>query len=177
MAYDGLIISFLGQGLAAARPAAPNIDPDAIALYWSTDASPGLELSVWAGAAWHAPSGFIASAIAMTASEAFSGGEFCNIHASSGAKIRKANATDDTKPVNGFVASAITSGAAGLMAVPGSRLTGLSGLTPGVPYYLDTTAGAITATPPSGSGNLVQEVGIALSATELLFNPKLGVTL
>lgn len=113
----------------------------------------------------------------MTASEALVAGNFVNIHASSGAKIRKANATDDTKPVHGFVPSAILSAAAGSMIGPGRVIPGLSGLTPGATYYLDTTGGAITDTPPSASGNLVQEVGLAVSATELLFNPKVGVTI
>lgn len=115
--------------------------------------------------------------VTMTASEALSAANFVNIHNSSGAKIRKANATDDTKPVNGFVPAGIANGASGTMIAPGRVITGLSGLTPGSAYYLDTTGGAITATPPSGSGNLVQEVGVALSATDLLFTPKQGITL
>jgi hypothetical protein len=118
-----------------------------------------------------------ANSSSLTASEAIAAGSFVNIYSSSGAKVRKANATDDTKPVNGFAAGAIANTASGTIQGPGGKLTGLSGLTPGATYYLDTTAGGITATPPSGSGNLVQEVGIAVSATELLFNPKLGVTL
>jgi hypothetical protein len=125
-----------------------------------------------------APSGsYVPATVTMIASETISAGQFVSIHASSGAKIRKANATDDTKPVNGFAAAGIASAAAGAMTVPGNVITGLSGLTPGAIYYLDTTAGAITDTPPSGSGNLVQEVGVALSATSLLFNPKKGLTL
>jgi hypothetical protein len=116
-------------------------------------------------------------AIPMATSEAFAGGEFANIHASSGAKIRKANAADDTKPVNGFVPAAIANPGSGTMIAPGTRLAGLSGLTPGATYYLDTIAGAITDTPPAAAGNFVQEVGVAVSATELLFNPKQGITL
>lgn len=113
----------------------------------------------------------------MEASEDFAGGEFCNVHASAGAKIRLADASDDTKPVNGFVPDAIATGDPGSMITPGAVITGLAGLTPGVPHYLDTAAGGITDTPPAGAGNLVQEVGVALSATVLLFNPKQGVTI
>ena len=51
MAYDGLITSFLGQGLAADRPAAPTIHPSAIGLYYATDTK---VLSRWAGGAWSA---------------------------------------------------------------------------------------------------------------------------
>jgi hypothetical protein len=74
--------------------------------------------------------------------------------------------------------AAIANGDAGLMVMPGRKIHGLAGLTPGARYYLDAAvAGGITDTPPAGAGNLVQEVGVALSATELLFNPKVGVTL
>jgi hypothetical protein len=117
-----------------------------------------------------------AASAALTASEAIAAGDFVNIYSSSGAKVRKANATDDTKPVNAFAQSAIASGAAGSVRGAGGKISGLSGLTPGATYYLATTGGAITTTPPSGSGNLVQEIGVAVSATELLFNPRVGVT-
>lgn len=49
MSYDGLITSFLGQGTAASRPAAPTITPDAIGFWWSTDTN---EMSAWVEAAW-----------------------------------------------------------------------------------------------------------------------------
>jgi hypothetical protein len=117
-----------------------------------------------------------AASAALTASEAIAAGDFVNIYSSSGAKVRKANATDDTKPVNAFAQSAIASGAAGSVRGAGGKISVLSGLTPGATYYLATTGGAITTTPPSGSGNLVQEIGVAVSATELLFNPRVGVT-
>lgn len=47
-------------------------------------------------------------------------------------------------------------------------LGGFSGLTPGAPYFLDGTAGLITATlPPGNSGKNIVRVGFAKSATEL----------
>jgi hypothetical protein len=48
-AYSGLITHFLGQGTAASRPVDPNITPDAIAFWWSTDTN---KLSAWAEGAW-----------------------------------------------------------------------------------------------------------------------------
>jgi len=39
--------------------------------------------------------------------------------------------------------------------------TGAADLTPGAPYYLSTTAGDITATPPTGDGEWVVKVGRA----------------
>jgi hypothetical protein len=45
---------------------------------------------------------------------------------------------------------------------------GSGGLTRGAPYYLSTTTGRITTTPPVGSGNFVTPIGIATSATDLV---------
>lgn len=52
--------------------------------------------------------------------------------------------------------------------------SGFSGLTPGAIYYLSTTAGGITATPPSSTGQILQKVGIAKDATTLVmeFDPQ-----
>ncbi len=124
------------------------------------------------GAAWVEVGVIDNSVFTLTTSEALTAGNFVNIHASSGAKARKANATDDTKPANAYTNTTVGSAAPVDLFAPGSILPGLSGLTPGTMYYLDTTGGAISATAPSASGNLVQEVGIALSATTLLFQPR-----
>jgi hypothetical protein len=42
--------------------------------------------------------------------------------------------------------------------------TGSADLTPGAPYYLSTTAGYITSTPPTGDGEWVVKVGRAINA-------------
>lgn len=116
------------------------------------------------------PSGIGADAKSMTASEAISAGDIVNVHDSTGAKVRKADATTSSKSAVGFAPSAIASSATGTIQFEGT-ITGLSGLTIGATYYLATTAGGITATPPTGSGQIVQKVGVALSATELSFEP------
>ena len=41
----------------------------------------------------------------------------------------------------------------------------------GVPLYMDTTDGAITATKPTGSGDAVRTVGYAVTADIIFFNP------
>lgn len=43
--------------------------------------------------------------------------------------------------------------------------------TPGAVLYLSTTFAELTETPPSGSGNIVQVVGIAFTATTIFFKP------
>lgn len=44
------------------------------------------------------------------------------------------------------------------------------GLTAGTVYYLDTTAGLLTTTAPSGSGNYVTWVGVGITATEMMLS-------
>ena len=43
--------------------------------------------------------------------------------------------------------------------------------TPGVPLYMSGTLGAITATKPTGSGDVVRTVGYAVAATYIFFAP------
>lgn len=123
------------------------------------------------------PAGVGAETRSNTASENIAAGDLINYHDSSGVKIRKADATSAGKPAQGFVLSAISSAASGTVYPEEAVITGLSGLTIGARYFLSTTAGAITTTAPSSSGQVVQEVGYALSATELLFRPQPPITL
>jgi hypothetical protein len=59
------------------------------------------------------------------------------------------------------------------VALPGSfvRDNSVYGFTPGVPLYMDTTDGGITATKPTGSGDTVRTVGYAVHADMIFFNP------
>lgn len=113
------------------------------------------------------PTGVGADTQTITASEALSAGDLVNIHNSSGAKVRKADATTSGKEAHGFVLAGVSNGASATVYFEGT-ITGLSGLTAGV-QYLATTAGQATATAPSGSGNVVQRVGYATSTTTLNF--------
>lgn len=87
---------------------------------------------------------------------------------------RNANATDATKPAMGFVTASTASPANTTVYFPGQIVSGVSGLTPG-PVFLDTTSGAVSSTAPSAAGNLVQQVGYALSATSFVFQPAPGI--
>jgi hypothetical protein len=70
------------------------------------------------------------------------------------------------RPVIGFVHSKPTTTTCRVQYA--GDLSVFVGLTVGATYYLDTTAGQITTTPPSGTGNIVQEVGFARNATTLV---------
>lgn len=113
------------------------------------------------------PTGIGPDTASITTSEALSAGDFVNIHNSSGAKARKADATTSGKEAHGFVLAAASSGASATIYFEGTN-DQLSGQTAG-PAFLSTTAGAATATAPSGSGNVVQSLGVAISATAINF--------
>ena len=81
----------------------------------------------------------------------------------------KANATDDTLPPIGVSVAGAASAAACTYVKQGPAAV-LSAATPGAKYWLSTTAGVLSTTKPSGSGNALWLMGIAKSATVLEVN-------
>lgn len=82
-------------------------------------------------------------------------------------KIRRANAASGLKS-HGFALQTVTAPAACGVQLDDGVNSYLSGLTVGVEYFLSgTTPGEVTATPVTASGQLLQRVGVAKSATEL----------
>lgn len=117
------------------------------------------------------PVGVAAETKSMPCSENLADGDFVDIYNAAGTlKCRKADATASGKEADGFVLASYLSGATAVVYLEGTN-THVSGLTLGSRYYLSTTAGTPTDTPPSASGNVVQYIGTALSATELTFEP------
>lgn len=123
----------------------------------------------WDGVKWVSEGGVAGGADTgtVTTSEALAAGDLVNIWNSSGAKARKADATTAGKEAHGFVLAAFGSGVPAAVYFEGTN-TAVTGLTPG-PQFLNTTAGAASSTAPSGSGNVVQRVGVAVSATAFNF--------
>ena len=122
------------------------------------------------------PVGIGADTANIVASEGLAAGDWVNVWNDAGtAKVRKADATTAGKEVNGFVLAAVTSGNPATVYFEGTN-TQVSGQTPG-PVYLQTTAGTGGSTAPSASGNLVQQVGVALSATSVNFERNAPVVL
>lgn len=118
------------------------------------------------------PAGVAAETRAMTASEALSAGDLVNFHNNAGTiNMRKADA-DAAREANGFVLAAVLSGASGTVYPEENVISGLAGLTPGATQFLGTAAGARVEACPTGTGVLAQIVGVALSATEMLFRPE-----
>ncbi len=122
------------------------------------------------------PVGIGADTATITASETLAAGNWVNVwNDASTAKVRKADATTAGKEVHGFVLSAVTSGNPATVYFEGTN-TQVTGQTPG-PVYLQTTAGAGGTTIPSASGNVVQQIGVAVSATAVNFERNAPVVL
>lgn len=86
---------------------------------------------------------------------------------SSGQALR-ADADSPAKFAVGYADAAIAAGTIGQVNLICGLSGGRTGLTPGHIYYLSATAGGITTTKPTSG--IVQQVGVALNSTTLLFH-------
>lgn len=124
------------------------------------------------------PTGIGANTVTAPSSENLAAGDYVNLWDDAGAlKVRKADATTTGKRADGFVLAAATSPANAVVYLPGNTNSQLSSLALAAEYFLGTTAGAGAATAPSGSGNVVQRLGKATSATTLDFAPYAPIVL
>lgn len=106
----------------------------------------------------------------VVSSENLAARDMVNVYNNAGTlNVRKADANNNM-PVHGYVINAVVSPAAADVYFDGI-ISGFAGLTPGARYFLSETAGGVTTVPPSASGSYVQYVGVALSATEIEFDP------
>lgn len=111
------------------------------------------------------PVGIGADTKMLEAFEALAAGDFVNIFDDGGTpKVRKADASNG-RDANGFVLSAVTSGAQATIYFEGAN-NQLSGLTLGARLYLGTS-GQVTETPNTTTGQLHQYLGVACGATEM----------
>ena len=85
-------------------------------------------------------------------------------------KVYRADAGNEAKEATGYVLNAIAQDATGLVYFGAGVIGGFSGLTPNVRAFLSTSPGAISTT--VGAGDIVQQVGRTLSATQLYFEPQ-----
>lgn len=116
------------------------------------------------------PVGIGADTQVVVTSEALAAGDVVNIWNNAGTpNARKADASVSGKEAMGFVLAAVTSGGNATVYFEGTD-TQVTGQTAGVVYLSPTTPGKTTSTPPSASGQVVQRVGYAVSATAVNFN-------
>lgn len=107
--------------------------------------------------------------VILTASENLNDGDLVNIWDDAGTpSMRKADASGN-KPADGFVPNAVVLGESSIMYGEG-KISGFSGLTPGVTYFLSgTTPGDVTDVAPTTSGHLLQKIGRSANATSIIF--------
>lgn len=110
------------------------------------------------------PTGVGADALAATAGEALNAGDF--VYISGTGTVLKADATSFTKRAMGYVLTAVANAATATVYFDDSN-SALTGLTIGAKYFLSATSGQATATAPVTSGQFVQPLGIATSATSI----------
>lgn len=123
------------------------------------------------------PAGIGEASQVFPTSENLAASALVNVWSNAGtASVRNANATDATKPANAFVTGAVVTPANATVFFPGQIVTGVAGLTIGLPVFLSAaTPGGVTSVAPNALGNLVQQVGTALSATSFVFQPMAGI--
>lgn len=107
--------------------------------------------------------------ITAIASEALAAGDFVNIWDNAGVRsVRKADASNG-RPANGFVTTAFTISSSASVVLNGEN-TSLTGLIIGSTYFLSATnAGKAVTVAPTGSGQIIQEIGYALTTTSINF--------
>lgn len=123
------------------------------------------------------PVGIGADTASIPASEALAAGDLVNVWSNAGtANVRKADASTSGKQAHGFVLAAVASAASATVYFEGTN-TQQTGLTAGDQFLSATTPGKATNTAPSAAGQIVQRVGVAISATSLNFEPQPQVVL
>lgn len=113
----------------------------------------------------------------VTAAADIDAREVVYVSAAGTVNLAQANALATSKAF-GIAPANILSGATGTILTVGIVTSTGWGLTANAIYYLSpTVAGGITTTAPSTSGQYVVPVGIALSSTQLMFNPQPSILL
>jgi len=135
--------------------------------YWDGTAD---KLYVYNGTSWQDVGASGSADSILVTYTAGAGGIAANdaVYISANDTVLKADASaKTTSKVIGFAPSAITAASSGSIQQAGVISGAISLATAGDPYFLDTTAGAISSSVPTGSGNVVIQVGYAKNADDL----------
>jgi len=119
------------------------------------------------------PVGLGPEADSITAGENLAAGDFVNIYSDSGAaKCRKADGSTSGKEAKGFVLAVATTGNPATVYRISQLNNQKTGMTPGAKQYLSASVpGGTQESVPTGTGQTLQLLGIAKSATEVVFAP------
>lgn len=117
------------------------------------------------------PLGIVPETVSFTASENLTAGNFVNLYLDTTLKGRKAD-NSNARRAHCFVSAAVTSAATGTGYTEGVN-SDLTGMTVGAENVMLGTAGGVTETvPAAGASVIVQHLGFAKSATELIVDLK-----
>ena len=120
----------------------------------------------------HTVSGF--NADPLTAGESLVFGDFCYLKPADG-KMYKADADDEDKiPCIAMCMETLGVDGTGAFLFRGFARDDSWSWTAGDKLYMSTTAGELQAGPPSGTGDLIQPMGTAITATVIMLNPTYG---
>ncbi len=106
----------------------------------------------------------------FVAAENLSPGDICYLDSAGEMALADASAEATASSMLAVCKQNTTVGTTGTFVLQGFR-SGEPGLTTGAVLYLSTTAGGVTHTPPSGSGEIVRVIGYATAATQYYFSP------
>jgi hypothetical protein len=109
----------------------------------------------------------------VQASETIAANALISLHNAAGAlRVRNANATNNTRPADGYCSTenGILIGAVGEVVLSSGVISDLVGLVVGQRYYLTTANGQFAVAPAVAAGNIEQYIGIAITTTDLYFN-------
>ena len=124
------------------------------------------------------PVGLGAETDQIVASEALSAGDFVNVWISTGVKVRRADASVSGKQAHGFVLAAVASAATATVYRVSQLNNQVTGCTIGSVEYLSASVpGGHQETAPTGTGQMVQKLGMASSATTIIFAPSEPIVL
>jgi hypothetical protein len=115
------------------------------------------------------PNGIGSDTNTVVAGEALSAGDF--VYITAGGLAMKADSTAIAKRAVGYVLTSVLNAGNATVYFDDSN-SSLTGLTIGLTYYLSAISGQVTSIAPTTSGQIVQELGIAITATSLHVNIK-----
>lgn len=106
----------------------------------------------------------------FTAAENLSAGDLCYLNSSN--KMAKADADAASTSTNMLgLSTGVAAADSTQEFVLYGGLNEFGSLTIGAPVYVSTTAGGVTQTAPTGTGDIVRIIGYAISATEIYLDP------
>jgi len=161
----GQVDAFRLPAIAGVPSATPTNSGEGYAVWDSTNN----KMYIWDGSSWVDQSTISFAPSVQNSYVAGVGGvairDVVYISAADTVLPASASAAGTAQAMGFAVAAAAAAGAVSIQE--NGVMAGFTGLTAGARYYLNTTAGAVTSTIPSGTGNTIVQVGYAKSATAM----------